>query len=87
VREVLRQPQYRPLAVSEQIAVLLAATEGLFDALDLDAVAEAEERVRIGLRDDLPELAAAIDAGEALDARDRNRLVEGARRAVHAERG
>jgi len=35
LREVLKQPQYRPLPAAEQIAVLLAVTEGAFDTVPL----------------------------------------------------
>jgi F-type H+-transporting ATPase subunit alpha len=86
VREVLRQPQYEPLAVSGQIAVLLAATEGLLDPLEVDAVAGAEAAVRNAVREALPELCRAIDAGETLDAEDRKRLIATARAALRAER-
>jgi F-type H+-transporting ATPase subunit alpha len=82
VREVLRQPQYEPLTVTEQIAVLLAATEGLLDALDVEAIADAEARVRAALREALPDLGAALDGGERLDDRARHRLVETARAAL-----
>jgi F-type H+-transporting ATPase subunit alpha len=87
VREVLRQSQYEPLAVSAQIATLLAATEGLFDALGIEAIADAEERVRTAVRDLLPGVCDAIDAGEVLDGHDRNRIVETARQALREERG
>jgi len=82
VREVLRQPQYRPLAVSAQIAGLLAATRGVFDALEVEAVADAEEVVRAAVRDELPEICAAIDAGALLDEADRDRVLEVARRGL-----
>ena len=82
VREALRQPQYRPLAVSEQIAVLLAATRGLFDRLEVEAVADAEEAVRTAVRDALPEICAAIDAGEPLAEAARDRLIDAARTAL-----
>lgn len=82
VREVLRQPQYRPLPVSGQIAGLLAATEGLFDGLDLEEVAGAEETARVAVGVELPEVCRAIDAGEALADADRARIVETARAAL-----
>ena len=87
VREVLRQSQYAPLPVSAQIAVLLAATEGVFDPIDVDAIPEAEERVRAAVGDGLPELCAAIDAGQRLDDHDRHRIVETARLALRSGRG
>jgi F-type H+-transporting ATPase subunit alpha len=38
VREVLRQPQYGPLPVSHQVAIIYAAAEGYLDDLPLDQV-------------------------------------------------
>jgi len=43
--------------------------------------------VRTAVRDGLPELCDAIDAGEALGEKDRNRIVETARQALREERG
>jgi F-type H+-transporting ATPase subunit alpha len=83
---VLRQPQYEPLTVAEQLGVLLAATEGVFDELDVEAIAGAEARVRAAVRHDLPALSEALDGGEPLDDHARNRIVETARTAVRAER-
>jgi F-type H+-transporting ATPase subunit alpha len=87
VRAALRQSQYEPLAVSAQMAVLLAATEGLFDAIDPEEIADAEERVRAAVRDALPALCESIDAGQALDDRERNRIVEAARHALREGSG
>jgi F-type H+-transporting ATPase subunit alpha len=87
VREVLRQSQYAPLAVSAQIATLLAVTEGLFDALDVEAIDAGEERVRTAVRDGLPELCDAIDAGDVLADHDRNRIVETARQGLRTGDG
>jgi len=47
VREVLKQNQYKPIPVPEQIAVLLAVTEGLFDDLPVDRIPGAEMRCPI----------------------------------------
>lgn len=66
VREVLKQPQHQPRRVSEQIAVLKAVNEGLFDRLDLDRIAEAERAVREAVVERLLGIADSIDAGEAL---------------------
>jgi F-type H+-transporting ATPase subunit alpha len=82
VRAVLRQSQFEPLTVSAQLAVLLAATEGLFDSIDVDDIAAAEERVRAAVRDDLSELCDAIDAGAALGEKDRDLIVESVRQAL-----
>jgi F-type H+-transporting ATPase subunit alpha len=42
VREVLRQPQYAPLPVSHQVAVIYAAGEGYLDDLPIDQVRDFE---------------------------------------------
>jgi len=41
--ELLKQPQYSPLAVWQQTAVLLAANEGAFDAVPVDSIKKAQE--------------------------------------------
>jgi F-type H+-transporting ATPase subunit alpha len=87
VRAVLRQAQYEPLVVSAQLAALVAATQGLLDSIDVDDIAEAEERVRAAVRDHLSQLCDMIDAGEAIDEKDRNRIVERARQALQEWRG
>ena len=46
IRACLKQPQFSPISVVEQIAVLLALSEGLFDAVDLAQMAAAEAAVR-----------------------------------------
>jgi len=84
VREVLKQPQYAPRSVAEQVAVLLATTEGLFDDLEIEQVAEAQEQVRTAVEDQMPDLAARIQSGDPLDDRTRTALLEAARDAVSA---
>ncbi len=46
VREVLKQPEYDPLPVPDQIAVLLAVTSGAFDDISIDEIAWAKNRIR-----------------------------------------
>lgn len=42
--EVLKQDQYKPMSVQEQVAVLLANNKGMFDNLELEQIAEFESR-------------------------------------------
>ncbi|HUT36610.1 MAG TPA: alternate F1F0 ATPase, F1 subunit alpha [Planctomycetota bacterium] len=81
VREVLKQPQFAPLPVPEQIAVLLAVNGGLFDRLALDDVARAQEVVREAVRS-LTDLCQRILAGEKLTDADQRQLLDGARAAL-----
>ena len=66
VREVLKQAQFDPMPVAQQIAVLLAVTQGLFDDIPLERVATAEKAVRRLLCEQLPEPCRRIEAGEHL---------------------
>jgi F-type H+-transporting ATPase subunit alpha len=86
VRAVLRQREHEHLDPPAQIAALLAATEGLFDALEPDRVAEAERAVREAVRAALPDLCARIAAGERLADDDRAALVTAMRDALGEQR-
>jgi F-type H+-transporting ATPase subunit alpha len=82
VREVFRQPQYEPLSVSEQIAVLVAANGGVFDELGLKAVAAAENKVAKTVKAELPELCDRIERGEELSEDDIQTLFTTAQGAI-----
>ncbi|WP_296643381.1 alternate F1F0 ATPase, F1 subunit alpha [Roseinatronobacter sp.] len=82
VREVLRQREHHHLAVPEQIAALLAATEGLFDEIDPEDVTPAEERVQRAVRDQCPDICEAIEAGEKLTDDYRAALLQTMRAAL-----
>ncbi len=75
VREVFKQVQYHPKPVPEQIAALLAASEGVFDDMPIERIGEAEERIRNVLRERLPEVSARILAGEKLSGEDKQALL------------
>lgn len=85
VREVLKQREHDHQPVPEQIAALLAATEGLFDDLKPDAVAEAEKTVRKAVRVDAPEVCDRIATGEKLKDADRETLITVMRNALSGE--
>ncbi|GAA3996631.1 alternate F1F0 ATPase, F1 subunit alpha [Comamonas faecalis] len=50
VRQALRQAERDPMPTAEQLAVLTAAIEGLFDAYDEQALEQAMARVRAAVR-------------------------------------
>ncbi|HAC63625.1 MAG TPA: F0F1 ATP synthase subunit alpha [Cyanothece sp. UBA12306] len=70
VREVLKQHQYQPLPVAEQIAILLAVTSGLLDDLKLEQIEEAENAIFQGIKTQLLEIYHQIEAGEKLEEKD-----------------
>jgi F-type H+-transporting ATPase subunit alpha len=45
VREVLKQEQFSPLSVGEQIAVLMAVNSGLLDTIPIDKLPAAQDRI------------------------------------------
>lgn len=82
VREALKQPRYQPLPVADQIAVLLAVTEGVFDLVPLERVAAAERAVREQVAVRCPDIGQRISAGAPLSDTDRDALLTAARLAL-----
>lgn len=76
IRTCLKQPEFETFSVAEQIAVLLALTEGLFDTVPLDRMPEAELAVRDASRE-LPEaLRQKMLSDESLSDSNRVAIVE-----------
>jgi F-type H+-transporting ATPase subunit alpha len=84
VREVLKQPESRPIPVPEQVAVLLATTEGLLDSVPVDRVSQAAAAIREQVRAQAGEISTRITSGEELGDEDRNQLVRRIREQVAA---
>lgn len=83
VREVLKQHQYVPQPVTEQIAILLAVTEGLLDNVPLEEMGTAESAIRTAVSTQLSEVNSRILAGENLSESDRQILVNTMKSALH----
>lgn len=82
VREVLKQPERQHLSVTEQIAVLLATTEGVLDSLPSERVGEAQAIICEFLRTRLSKFRQKIESGEKLGNDDRSKLVASVREAL-----
>jgi F-type H+-transporting ATPase subunit alpha len=85
VREALKQPLYDPIPATEQIAILLAATSGLFDNVPADEVVRASARMREMLQNEMPHIYSLVESGEKLSDADREALIGVAERAVGTE--
>ncbi|MFZ5907036.1 MAG: alternate F1F0 ATPase, F1 subunit alpha [Nitrospirota bacterium] len=85
VREILKQPQYHPLPVSEQIAVLLAVNEDLFDEMKMEDIPQAERKVRESVKKQLEDICEKIDAGKKLSDDDQYNIITTARNALDIE--
>jgi F-type H+/Na+-transporting ATPase subunit alpha len=75
VREILQQPQYEPLPVEEQVAVLFAAGTGLLDDLPLDQVGAAEREIRRAMPRLLPDVCQRMREGGKFTEEDREKLL------------
>lgn len=84
VREVLKQKENAALDVAQQISVLLAATEGLFDEVPLDDMEGAQERVMERVQQRLPEVRRRILDGEKLSDDDRAAMTREAAEALES---
>lgn len=82
VREVLKQPQYQPIPLSEQVAVLLAVINGVLDESKLDEIAEAENLIRRAVAEELSDICHRMEQGEKLSDEETKTLIKTARRAV-----
>ncbi len=76
VREALKQPQYDPLSATEQVAILVAATQGLFDQVPPDIVTEASNQVRQALPERLPRLQELVESGKKLSDAERAEIAK-----------
>ncbi len=81
VRSVLKQPQYSPLSATQQIMVLMAVNEGVFDPVPEDKLMQAETRVREAVSH-IGDISEKIAAGEKLSEDDRDSLLKTAQDAV-----
>ena len=84
VRETLKQPQYQPIPVAEQIAVLLAVTNGVLDPVPLARIDEAERAIRRAVTEKLPEICRDIHAGNPFPQESREQFLKAAQDAVNA---
>ncbi len=74
IREALRQPQFAPLSLAEEAALLLALSEGVLDDAPLGRIAEFRSELGPWLTAHCPEAAAFDDHAAALSDELRTRL-------------
>jgi F-type H+-transporting ATPase subunit alpha len=82
IRACLKQPEFSPVAVPAQIAVLLALTADLFDPVPLDEMIKAEEAVQLAAEKIPTEVCARFETAEKLSDEDREAILEIARQAL-----
>lgn len=70
IRETLKQREYQPLTVPEQIASLVAVTSGAFEQVPIEKISQAEKECWRAITESLPTLCKRIAAGDALTDED-----------------
>jgi len=84
IRACLKQPEFSPVSVPAQIAVLLALTAGLFDNVSPDQMNNAEKAVREAATNLPDEVVARFDTADKLSDEDRKSILEITRQALDA---
>jgi F-type H+-transporting ATPase subunit alpha len=82
IRACLKQPEFAPLSVTAQIAVLLALTSKLFDPVPIDQMTAAERLLCEAAKDIPAEVSMRFDTAERLSDEDRAMITQIARRAL-----
>ncbi|MGB3758999.1 MAG: F0F1 ATP synthase subunit alpha, partial [Rivularia sp. (in: cyanobacteria)] len=82
VREILKQPQFQPLQVAEQIAVLVAVTSGVFDSVSLEQIDEVSKALCQLVRRELASVCHNIEAGEKLTDEEYQAILKIARQII-----
>jgi F-type H+-transporting ATPase subunit alpha len=82
IRACLKQPEFAPVSVAAQIAVLLALSAKLFDDVPLAVMADAEHAVRVAATEIPADVRARFDAAEKLSDEDQAMIIAAARKAL-----
>jgi F-type H+-transporting ATPase subunit alpha len=75
IRACLKQPEFAPVSVAAQIAVLLAVTAGCFDRVPIDRMTEAERVLHDAAANIPPEIRARFDSADKLSDEDRASII------------
>jgi len=84
IRACLKQPEFDPVSVPAQIAVLLALTAERFDDVPLDRMTDAEQAVRKAAAEIPAQVRERLDTAEKLSDSDRETIIQIARQSIEA---
>lgn len=82
IRACLKQPEFSPVAMAAQIAVLLALTAALFDDIPLDKMDAGERAVRTVADGLSADLIARLESAKKLSTEDRTTILKLAQHAL-----
>ena len=72
--EVLKQPQYNPLSVAEQVTLLYAANEGIMDDIPNTDIAKFKKEWVAYLNTNMQDLVLRLNGGAKLEDTDKEEL-------------
>lgn len=76
ITEVLKQKQYQPMSVSEQVIALLAVTSGAFDTVPVEIIPEAEEAILLQIKRDNKATIKVLDEKGTLEEPSRKSIIQ-----------
>jgi F-type H+-transporting ATPase subunit alpha len=82
IRACLKQPEFAPVSVPAQIAVLLALTAKLFDRVPLDQMTDAEHSLREAVADIPAAVRERLDTSATLSDEDRETIIHIAHKSL-----
>ncbi|HVS78910.1 MAG TPA: F0F1 ATP synthase subunit alpha, partial [Candidatus Saccharimonadales bacterium] len=85
--EILKQPQYSPLSVWQQVVSILAATAGAFDGLPIENVKAAQNALLSNLEQKQKKLVASLDKGEKPTDKDKKVVTDAAAQIAKQYKG
>jgi F-type H+-transporting ATPase subunit alpha len=77
--EILKQPQYSPMTITDQVAVLVAGTHGAFDEVPLERVKEATTAFLKRMHSEAKDLAKFLSNGQKYDEKQAEQIEKLAR--------
>ena len=87
---MLKQPQYQPIQVADQVMVIWAVTNGMLDEIEIERIREWEAGFMDYMREQRSEIRAAIRETGTLDDETEKKLkqaVQEYNRRFHVEQG
>jgi F-type H+/Na+-transporting ATPase subunit alpha len=78
--EVLKQPQYSPLSVAQQVSVLIAANKGVLNDIDNKQIAAFKQEWLPYFTANMSDIEQKLNRGDKLDAAEETKLVDGMRK-------
>ena len=81
VREILKQYRYSPLCAADQVVVLIALTNGVFDDIELEEMAQVQKKIVEKANKEHKEAIKNITQGKKIDKKTIDKIVETAQKA------